>query len=151
MILLELGMLHIQVLTITLVFSGTNYTGTEITADSVLNLVGINYAFLSINDFDNVVDTKVTNVFTKIIYETGRFNSLFSNGNEYNSKDLVFRSPVDLSYLDVKILDYMGNLVDLKEYDFSFTLEVGYIYDLELYKKINNGNKTTGDTNFYKY
>lgn len=133
-------------------FSGTNYSGTAIKADSVLNLVGMNYAFLSINDFDNVVDTKVTNVFTKIIYETGRFNSLFSNGKEFNSKDLVFRSPVDLSYLDVKILDYMGNLVDLKEYDFSFTLEIGYIYDIALYKKINNGGNPNGDTRLlYKY
>ena len=46
----------------------------------------------------------------------------------------------------------MGNLVDLKEYDFSFTLEVGYIYDLALYKKINNGGNPNGDTRLlYKY
>lgn len=142
-------------------YNGINYyfgfknlvnTGTLIKADSVINISGFNYAFLNINDYDNVIDSQVSNVFTKIIYESGRFNALFSNGAEFNSKDLVFRSPIDISYFEIKILDYMGSLLELNQSDFSLTLEVGYIYDWDLYKKINNFGKPNGDTRLlYKY
>ena len=142
-------------------YNGLNYylgfknlvnNGTLIKADSVINISGFNYAFLNINDYDNVIDSQVSNVFTKIIYESGRFNALFSNGAEYNSKDLVFRSPIDISYFEIKILDYMGNLLELMEFDYSLTLEVGYIYDWDLYKKINNFGQPNGDTRLlYKF
>ena len=38
------------------------------------------------------------------------------------------------------------------EFDYSLTLEVGYIYDWDLYKKINNFGQPNGDTRLlYKF
>lgn len=133
-------------------FENDSYTGTSVNANYTINLNGVNYAFLCVNDIENVIDNRVSNAFTKIIYETGRFNSLFSKGKEFNSKDKVFRSPINLEYLEIKLVDYLGNLLELSNFNFSFTLEVGYIYDINLYKKINNGGNPNGDNRLlFKY
>jgi len=133
-------------------FNNDINTGSYIIAENVLNLFGFNYAFLSLNDIENVVDPVVSNVFCKIICDSGRFNTLFSNVSDFNSKDIVFRSPIDLNFIELKILDYMGNPFPLFNSDYSITIEIGYIYDIELYKKINNHGKPNGDTRLlYKY
>ena len=68
---------------------------------------------MCLNDIENIQDVKVKNAFTKIIYETGKFNSLYSQGQEFNKKDKVFRSPIDLNYIEVKLVDYLGNELNL--------------------------------------
>ena len=45
----------------------------------------------------------------------------------------------------MKLVDYLENELNLSNYDYSFTLEVGYIYDINLYRKINNNGLPNGD------
>ena len=58
----------------------------------------------------------------------------------------MFRSPIDLSTIEVQLVDYLGNELEFNEFDFSFTLEIGYIYDKKLYEEINNKGIPNGDT-----
>jgi hypothetical protein len=120
-------------------------TGTTVMADNVLNLLGVSYIYLNINDISNVIDEKVPNSFTKIVTNVEKFNTVYLSEGDFNSKDKVFRSPIDLSYLEIKLVDYLNNELTYNNFDYSFTLEVGYIYDLKLYKEINNKGEPNGD------
>ena len=132
-------------------FEQDTYTGTSISAESILNLGGVNYYFLRLNNMDNLIDHRVPNVFLKIVNDVEKFNTVYSKGQEYNSKDYVFRSPEDIYEFEVELVDYLGNTLDFKKFDFSFTIEVGYIYDINLYKKINNSGVPDGDTRLKYY
>ena len=125
-------------------FNNDTYTGTSIVAENILNLTGNSYIYININDINNIIDNKVSNAFVKILTTGDKYSFQFLGKDDYNSKDKVFRSPINLSKLRVKLLDYLGNKIDLLG-DYSFTIEVGVIYDLKLYKEINNGGRPNGD------
>jgi len=125
-------------------FDNDTYTGTSIVAENILNLTGNSYIYININDINNIIDNKVSNAFVKILTTGDKYSFQFLGKDDYNSKDKVFRSPINLSKLRVKLLDYLGNKIDLLG-DYSFTIEVGVIYDLKLYKEINNGGRPNGD------
>ena len=127
-------------------FQNETYTGTDITADSVLNLNPIGYFFLRLNNIDNIMDCKVNNAFMKVLTNVDKFNYIFQGKDDFNSKDKVFRSPIDLSSVEVQLVDYLGNELEFNEFDFSFTIEIGYIYDKKLYEEINNKGLPNGDT-----
>ena len=127
-------------------YSEDYYTGQqEYNAESVVNVNPLSYFFLKINDIENISDLKVSNAFTKITTGVGIYNYIFVGGTDYNSKDKVFRSPINLSKFDFELVDYLGNEINLFNNDFSFTLELGYIYDKKLYQEINNRGIPNGD------
>ena len=132
-------------------FNNDSYTGTSISADSVLNVGGVNYFYMRLNNLDNINDHMVSDVFLKIISDVDKYNTVFLNGGDYNSKDMVFRSPIDLSYLEIQLVDYLGNELEFNNFDFSFTIEVGYVYDYNLYKKLNNKGEPDGDNRLKFY
>lgn len=123
---------------------------TSYTAENVINLNSPTYYFLKINNIDNIVDKKVKNAFAKIIKTTGSFTTIFEGGTDFVTKDRFFRSPINLSKLEVQIVDFNDKIIDLNGYNVSFTLEVGYIYDKKLYESINNKGIPNGD-NRLKY
>tara|TARA_B100000767_G_scaffold96320_1_gene92553 strand:- start:6418 stop:7239 length:822 start_codon:yes stop_codon:yes gene_type:complete len=126
-------------------FKEIEYTGTTIYGVQVINLNSPNYYFLKINNLDNVKDYKAKNVFAKIIQNTGSFDFLNEGKSDFVSKDMVFRSPINLSKLEIQVVDYLGNIVDLNGFELSLTLELGQIYDKSLYDKINNKGIPNGD------
>lgn len=132
-------------------FEKDTYTGTLITGESVLNFLGVNYNFLRLNRINNLIDHRVPDVFLKLVNDVDKYNTVYAKGQEYNSKDYVFRSPEDIYEFEVELVDYLGNTLDFKKFDFSFTIEVGYIYDINLYKKINNSGVPDGDTRLKYY
>jgi hypothetical protein len=127
-------------------FSNDTYTGTSITSETPLDINVDRYLFLNINDIQNIRDNKVNNAFSKIIVNTNSYSLLVRGPEEYVSKDIVLRSPINLSKLDIKLLDYLGNTIDLGKNDFSLTLELGYVYDKKLYEEIHNKGIPNGDT-----
>ena len=90
-------------------------------------------------------DNKVNNCYSKIIINSSPFTTLIRGPEEYISKDLVLRSPINLSKLNIQLLDFLGNTLDIGKNDFSFTLELGYVYDDNLYKELNNKGLPNGD------
>lgn len=109
-------------------FQENNYSGTSITGDCIANLAGENYIFMKINDYDNIINDRNGSVFAKIIFDTNKFNVNFDDSGSYVTKEYIFRQPRDLTRFEIKLEDRYGQVIDMKNYDFSLTLEVGQIY-----------------------
>ena len=126
-------------------FTNDTYTGTGLIGETPLDVNVDRYIFININDIQNIRDNTVNNAFTKIIINSAPFTTLIRGPEEYISKDLVLRSPINLSKLNVKLLDYLGNSLSLGGNNFSFSMELGYVYDEKLYKELNNKGLPNGD------
>lgn len=114
----------------------------EITGDSVVNFVGTNYIFLKINEINNIVDKNVSDVFSKFILNSGKYTVHFEDSMSFVSKEKIFRSPQNITNLNVELVDYLGNPINLQEHNFSFTLELTYIYDINIFKYLHNYDYT---------
>lgn len=126
--------------------------GYGITSESQLDTVLDSYLFLKINDygviyhdFEDIVvkDFQGTiierqkyignrNIFAKIIINSNKAEYVFDGGSNFLTKSFIFRQPVDLNRLSIELSDPKGNTVDMVHMDYSFTLEIGVIYDLSL-------------------
>lgn len=127
-------------------FDEDNYSGDSIIiGDKVMRLNYPIYYFLKINDIDNIQDKNVKNAFAKIIQTTGSFDFTIQGKSDYVAKEKVFRSPINISKLNVQLVDYKDKIIDLNGFDFSFTLEIGYVYDKKLYEELNNNGLPNGD------
>jgi hypothetical protein len=114
----------------------------EITGDSVVNFVGTNYIFLKINEINNIVDKNVSDAFAKFILNSGKYTVHFEDSSSFVSKEKIFRSPQNITNLNVELVDYLGNPINLQEHNFSFTLELTYIYDINIFKYLHNYDYT---------
>ena len=59
---------------------------------------------------------------------------VINNGQDLIYKTHKFRQPTDVKSLEIELVDYNGNRMNVNGIDFSFTLEFGIIYAEELYK-----------------
>ena len=132
-------------------FKNNTYTGTTITADNVLNLNTPSYYFLKLNNIGSIKDNFVSNAFAKIVRNTGLFDIIYEGQGDFTTKEVVFRSPINLSKLEVQVVDFKDRIIDLNGIDLSFTLEVGYVYDKKLYEEINNNGIPSGDNRLKYY
>lgn len=98
---------------------------TQIIGSKVYTFTNNEYIFLKLNNwgyydfFNNIMFAKII---IPINYKT--FNS------DYNiniNKEIIFRQPTNFQHLDIELIDYLGNRVDLNGFDFSFTLELKQI------------------------
>ena len=119
-------------------FTQNTYTGTSITGENIINLDNEKYIYLNIGDITNVYDKNVNNVFSKITLDTDKNTNLFVDRDTYASKIKIFRKPYNISKLTIKLVDYIGNTIDLQGQDFSFSLEIENIYDMNTYVRILN-------------
>lgn len=102
------------------------------------NSQGQRYIFLSIDDFnknysktllspfeDSVINDN--NIFAKINNTSDTFN--YTNGDEVWFKRCYF-GPVDIMKLRIKLLDEFGRTIDLNKSDYSFTLKIEQLYNM---------------------
>lgn len=126
-------------------FVNTSYTNDGIhkyyTAEYVPTVIANNYVYLAINDW-NVVqhqnfNTTRFDAFAKLLL-TGPKNTLFFDTVSSNSttKKFFFQQPIDVTRLDIKLLDAYGNQLNLQGGDFSVTLEIEQILNINLYEKL---------------
>jgi len=118
------------------------YTGAQTyTAEYVPTIVSNNYVYLSVNDW-NIVQHQNFNstrfdAFAKILLTSPK-NTLFFDTLSSNSttKQIFFQQPVDITKLDIKLLDSYGNQLNLRGGDFSITLEIEQILNMSLFEKL---------------
>jgi hypothetical protein len=58
-----------------------------------------------------------------------------------HKKSVFFRQPINIKHLDISLLDYLGNNLDLNGIDFSFTIELKQVINMEdkyNYERNNN-------------
>lgn len=104
---------------------------TIIIASDLYNIYIEDYILLKINDWGNI-DFYNIPILSKII-----FSNCVSNNkiDDYIKEEVKFRQPINIQKLDIQLIDYLGNLVDLNGKEFSFTLKLGQI--------VKSGDKDT--------
>lgn len=109
-------------------------------SESVLDLSGPKYLFLIVDDFNKSMNINFLTASVKgllsdnIIARISQKGQLFSiqSQNDFSvyAEPRYYYGPVNISKIQVKIIDEYGRIVDLNNKDFSFTLRLTTIYSV---------------------
>jgi hypothetical protein len=109
---------------------------------------GDRYIYVSINDYQyndnnfNTVcfDKSILNedVIAKIPMVNGKLCLIIDDVDNPLTKTRRYNGPVNISRLQVKILDKFGCVIDLNHMDFSFTLEMEVLYESFNFKNVTS-------------
>lgn len=120
-------------------FTEEQYTGiTTITGLNQINLIDTNYVYLRINDIENIRDPIVHYAFSKIMLRNDERNTYYIREEDIIGARHYFRGPKNIKRLNIELVDYKNNLLTIAPFNVSITLEAGFIYDAELFKKLNH-------------
>ena len=107
---------------------------------------GDRYIYVCVNDYQynnnvsNIVcfDRSVLNeeVLAKIPMVNGKFSLIINDNNNVLAKIRRYNGPVNLSKLQIKVLDKFGTIIDLNYMDFSLTIELEILYESFNFKNI---------------
>jgi hypothetical protein len=105
-------------------------------SESLYNPISSNYVFLSLNDYNNNYTPNLLSPFQVSSFNDNNILTklIFKNKNNYDDfkgpgHKREYMGPVNISRLEVKILDEFGRIVDLNNIDFSFTISLEILYD----------------------
>ena len=111
----------------------------EIESEGLFDAGGDRYIYVCVNDFQynsnasNIVcfDKSLLNeeVIAKIPMMNGKLSLIVNDNNQPLSKMRLYNGPVNLSRLQIKIIDHFGNIIDLNNMDLSLTFELQILYE----------------------
>jgi len=108
-------------------------------SEALFDAGGDRYIFFSLIDYQK--NTNITNIIefdrssmyedilAKIPMINGKLSLIIDDNNNPLVKKRVYNGPVNLRKISIKILDKFGNIIDLNNMDFSFTLEMEILYE----------------------
>ena len=110
-------------------------------SEGIVDLKGVRYLYLVIDDFNNNVNNGFYGAFNSsilnknILARITLFGILFSNVISQNNLSLItsprqYFGPVVIQKMQVQLLDEYGRIIDLNNMDYSFCLTLQTIYDL---------------------
>jgi hypothetical protein len=111
---------------------------TTITGINQINLIDTNYVYLRINDIENIRDEIVHYAFCKIMLKNDEKNTYYIREEDIIGSIHYFRGPKNIKRLNIELVDYKGIELTITPFNVSITLEAGFIYDSELFKKLNH-------------
>ena len=112
-----------------------------IRSESCIDVIGDMYCFLSIDDFHTVSQQTLENTFeciAKIIIREEKGAVIYDDGSTLLSNEMIFPSPVDLKQVHVRLLNCYGQVIDLNDMNFSFSLELTEVTNTKLYEFYRN-------------
>lgn len=108
-------------------------------SESVVDLSGPKYLYLVIDDFNNNVNNNFysafnssilnKNILARISLQPNNFNSL-QKSLKITTSPREYFGPVNLTSMNIQLLDEYGRIVDLNNMDYSFCLSLTTVYDL---------------------
>jgi hypothetical protein len=101
------------------------------------NTRGDVYIFLKINDWGYINFFDKT-MFSKILFFNYEHNMKIDN--YYIMREYIFRQPTNVQKLEIELIDYLGNTVDLNGVDFSFTLSLKQVFNTDQKAAIEKKN-----------
>lgn len=120
------------------IYSGvTNYV-----SESIVELTGPRYFYLVIDDYNNNVNNNFYSAFNSSILnknilarislqsQSNNFNILTQNNLNIVTTPREYFGPINLTTMNIQLLDEYGRVVDLNNMDFSFCLTLVVVYDL---------------------
>jgi hypothetical protein len=118
----------------------------KICSEGLFDAGGDRYIYLCINDYQynsntsNTVcfDKSVLNedVLAKIPMINGKFSLIVNDNNNSLAKIRRYNGPINLSRLQIKIIDKFGTVIDLNNMDYSLTLELELLYESFNFKNV---------------
>lgn len=124
-------------------FKENNYQDSHLyLAEKVVYVIDNNYCFLYMNNYGHVHHNN-KRYLSKIIMSSQKYEMVFDGRLKYVSKNVIFKTPVTLELLHIRLEDPLGNLLNLNSTPFSFTLEISMIENqlLKRYKEISFYNQ----------
>lgn len=119
----------------------------KLTSEALLDCAGDRYIYFSLNDFqynknaNNIIcfkdNTADNNILAKIPLSFGKYSVVIDNTCGSLSKTRIYNGPVTIKRIHVVLYDKYGNVIDLNEMDFSFTLEFEILYEGFNFDNIN--------------
>jgi len=115
----------------------TTMTPYTITSESVLDIIGPRYLYLSVDDHRFSINSNFKpcnpsslpgTVMARLSLKGAPFNIQTQNDFSVYSEPRYYFGPVNISKLDISLLDEFGRIVSLNNNDFSFTLRLTVIY-----------------------
>lgn len=125
-------------------FQNVNYrtVNGEIRAEDLIDMNADSYIYLQINDWSTIIpqttnDTFFT-VFAKIPVTINKGQMIFDTEQSNPiPRTYYFLQPTNVSLLDIKLLDRLGNLLQLDTHiNYSMTLEIEEVVNQSLYEKL---------------
>jgi len=124
--------------------AGNYFDNSTYVSEGVINLLGLNYLFLVVNDYNNNVNNGFFSAFSNsilnnnilarisIIRENPTKNIDIVNQNNLSviTSPRQYFGPVNIQKLHVQLLDGYGRIIDLNNMDYSFCLTFHSTYDL---------------------
>jgi hypothetical protein len=124
----------------------TVYSGsTTYTTEGLYNGLATDYIYFNLNDFNNSqsqsivglfsnsmvssINSSTSNILGMIPLTSNNWQVCFVNGNDLIEKKREYFGPVNIYKLKIQLLDQYGNIVDLNNMDFSFSIETETGYD----------------------
>jgi len=110
-------------------------------SDGLANFAGDSYMLMRLNDFQCVkhrTDETYLEAFAKLVLRDQKNNVNFDDYASRHIKEVVFPAPQDLTRLKVQMLDAYGELADLGNTNYSFSIEVMEIKNLSLYNTVRD-------------
>ena len=120
-----------------IIYSGSN----SYTAESIYTSVYSDYLYLELDDYTGSQQPSSTvgilgkgilagNILGIIPLTSGVFATTFDNNADFIYKKREYFGPVDIYRFSIKLINQAGNVVNLHNTDFSFSLEIETKYDL---------------------
>jgi hypothetical protein len=118
------------------------YSGSKsYTTESIFNNTYSDYLYFVLEDYTGSQTTSNTygvlggsvlaqNILGVVPINSNLFATTFDNNANFIYKKREYFGPVNISRISIKILNQKGNVVNLRETDFSFALQVKTIYNL---------------------
>lgn len=112
----------------------------SVKAEGNMDVFGDLYYFLSIDDFNTVEQQTTENTIECLakIIRNNKTSTIFNDGSNLLSNDIIFPAPIDIKRLNVKLMTPFGKIVDLNDMNFSFSLELTEVTNTKLYEFYRN-------------
>lgn len=112
---------------------------TSYTSEGIFNGAFTNYIYFTLNDFNNSQSQNIigflpnsiigNNILAMIPLNTSSFNVCFDNGADFIEKKREYFGPINIQKFRIQLLNQYGEIINLNNMDFSFSLELEMGYD----------------------
>ena len=105
-----------------------------VTGESLLSTKNDNYLLLAIDDF-YTVEHKTNDTYIQCLAKILIKNdtTIFDDGYTVLSNEIVFPRPIDLKQVRIRLLDVYGERIELHNLNFSISLEITEVMNVQLY------------------
>jgi hypothetical protein len=122
-------------------FRMTNYLNVVncITSEGIFDNGSENYIYVIVNDYQyNTNNTNIIgfdgsvlneNVIAKLVYQNNNYSYILINDNNPLTQVREYNGPVNISKLNIKLLDKFGRVINLNNMDIGLTIQYNTLYE----------------------